>query len=213
MNLLVGKNMAILVSGIAMIVFLLILFQPEYTNQLSLEITPTIDRLAIPTLPPDPSQVDKGRYLYYFHCMPCHGDRGQGLTDEWRDVWEVDHQNCWARGCHGKNQPASVLIPTIVPSVISLSQLREFSTSNDLFNYLKDTHPPQKPGSLEDDEYHDLVVFLFKENNRTGYNQNINERLILVFFLLILTTIALSIISAVILKSRSRKPTNERNNR
>ena len=182
-------------------------------NQPLPDITPTIDRLAIPTLPPDPSQVDKGQYLYYFHCMPCHGDQGQGLTDEWRDVWEDDHQNCWARGCHGKNQPASVLIPTIVPSVFNSTQLQKFSTSNDLLNFLKNTHPPQKPGSLKDDEYHDLVAFLFEENNRTGYNQKMNERLIIELLLLILITVALGLIFAVINRSRSRKQKNEIKNR
>lgn len=206
MNLLVGKIMAILISGIAMFFFLSIFyFQPACMNQPLPDITPTIDRLAIPTLPPDPSQVDKGQYLYYFHCMPCHGDQGQGLTDEWRDVWEEDHQNCWVRGCHGNNQPASVLIPTVVPSVINSTQLQKFSASNDLFNFLKNTHPPQKPGSLTEDEYHDLAAFLFEENNRTGYNQNINKRLIIEPLLLILITVALGLILAVINRSRSRK--------
>jgi len=205
MNLLGGKNMAILISGIAMIFFPVFYFQPEYINQPKPEITPTIDRLAIPTLPPDPSQVDKGRYLYYFNCMPCHGDQGQGLTDEWRDVWEEDHQNCWARGCHGKNQPASVLIPTIVPSVFNSTQLQKFSTSNDLLNFLRNTHPPQKPGSLKDDEYQDLVAFLFEENGRSGYNQNINERLLIELLFLILISVTLGLIFAVIIRSHNRK--------
>ena len=40
--------------------------------------TPTPDPLAIPLLPESPTQVDIGRNLYYYHCMPCHGDQGQG---------------------------------------------------------------------------------------------------------------------------------------
>ena len=76
-------------------------------------ITPTVDRLAIPVLPEHPTQVELGSSLYYYHCMPCHGDRGQGLTDEWREVWEEDHQDCWAKGCHSfRDQDEVFTIPT-----------------------------------------------------------------------------------------------------
>jgi len=44
--------------------------------------TPTIDRLATPVMPPSPQPADYGRQVYYLNCMPCHGDVGQGLTDE-----------------------------------------------------------------------------------------------------------------------------------
>ncbi len=64
------------------------------------EPAPTADPLAIPVLPEDPTQVDIGRVSYYYNCMPCHGDHGQGLTEEWRQTWVVDHRNCWDRGCH-----------------------------------------------------------------------------------------------------------------
>src|SRR5215467_8930723 len=49
--------------------------------------TPTIDRLAEPTLPAQPSQADYGSQVYWLNCSPCHGDRGQGLTDEFRQQY------------------------------------------------------------------------------------------------------------------------------
>ena len=45
--------------------------------------TPTPDRLAPPPTVASPAQADVGAQVYWLNCQPCHGDRGQGLTDEW----------------------------------------------------------------------------------------------------------------------------------
>ena len=129
---------------------------------------PVDDRLAEPVLPESPTQVDIGRNLYYFHCMPCHGDRGQGLTDEFREVWVEDHQNCWARGCHtGKSELAAFYVPRSIPAVIGSPQaLGAFETAEDLFVFLRATQPPQRPGALADSEYWALTSFLLHENGR-----------------------------------------------
>ena len=128
----------------------------------------TDDRLAVPVLPESPTQVDLGRNLYYFHCMPCHGDRGQGLTDEWRQVWVEDHQNCWGRGCHtGRSELDAFYIPRAVPPVTGSAQaLGLFETPGDLFTFLRETQPPQRPGALADSEYWALTTFLLHENGR-----------------------------------------------
>ena len=129
---------------------------------------PMEDRLAEPVLPESPTQVDIGRNLYYFHCMPCHGDRGQGLTDEWREVWVEDHQNCWARGCHtGRAELEAFAIPHTIPAVIGPPQaLGAFERADDLFDFLRATQPPQRPGALADSEYWALTSFLLHENGR-----------------------------------------------
>lgn len=129
---------------------------------------PGDDRLAVPVLPESPTQVDTGRYLYYFHCMPCHGDRGQGLTDEWRQVWVKDHQNCWGRTCHtGQSEMAAFYIPRFVPPVSGSPQaLRSFQAPEDLFVFLQETQPPQRPGALSQEEYWALTAFLLDENGR-----------------------------------------------
>ena len=130
--------------------------------------TPTVDRLALPVLPEHPTQVELGSSLYYYHCMPCHGDQGQGLTDEWREVWEEDHQNCWASGCHGiRDQDEVFTIPTTIPPVSGTTNLlKRFSKPNDLYEYLRETHPPQTPGILKDDEYWALTAYLLAKNGR-----------------------------------------------
>jgi hypothetical protein len=129
---------------------------------------PSEDRLAEPVMPESPTQVDTGRSLYWLHCMPCHGDRGQGLTDEWREVWVEDHQNCWKRGCHtGASDLAAFYIPREVPAVSGSPQaLRSFETAEALVTFLRETQPPQRPGVLSEGEYRALATFLLHENGR-----------------------------------------------
>jgi hypothetical protein len=125
------------------------------------------ERLAEPVMPESPTQVDTGRYLYYHHCMPCHGDQGQGLTDEWREVWVEDHRNCWGRGCHNGRLESAFRIPRSVPAVTGSTQpLSLFATAEDLFVFLRETQPPQRAGALADDQYWALTAFLLDENGR-----------------------------------------------
>jgi len=129
------------------------------------------DRLAQPVLGESPTQVEIGRHEYYYNCMPCHGDRGQGLTDEWRRVWVEDHQNCWARGCHtGKSELAAFYIPRIVPPVMGLGHFR---TAEALFEFLRATQPPQRPGTLTDAEYWALTAFLLFQSGRLSPDEEV----------------------------------------
>ncbi len=128
------------------------------------EPQPTPDRLAIPVLPANPTQVDLGLQVYYYHCMPCHGDQGQGLTEEWRQAWVEDHQNCWNRGCHaGRSGDEGFPLPKYIPGVRDLTR---FTDPQDLFNYLKSTHPPQNPGGLSEAEYWQVVAYLLHQAGR-----------------------------------------------
>jgi hypothetical protein len=130
--------------------------------------TPTYDPLVEPPVPDNPTDYELGRNWYWHYCMPCHGDKGQGLTDEWRSVWEADHQDCWGRGCHsGKRIEDSFAIPTAVPPVVSPARLARFSSLQALFEFLKATHPPQNPGWLEDEQYRAIALYLFSENDRS----------------------------------------------
>lgn len=132
------------------------------------DASPTPDPLATPALPENPTALELGRYSYYYNCMPCHGDRGQGLTDEWRQVWVEDHQNCWARGCHAglPNDLGFPLPETIPPVMNTSSHLSRFGTTEELLTYLRATHPPQRPGVLPDDDYDALTTLLWVENGR-----------------------------------------------
>jgi mono/diheme cytochrome c family protein len=128
----------------------------------------TPDRLAAPPLPQHPTQYEWGRYLFWLNCMACHGDRGQGLTDEFRSLWVADHQNCWARGCHaGHLEDQGFPLPRTIPAIISADgKLPPFATADKLFEYLRTTHPPQHPGYLPDDQYWAISAYLLAENGR-----------------------------------------------
>jgi hypothetical protein len=130
--------------------------------------TPLFDRLATPVVPDHPTAADLGRQVYYLHCMPCHGDVGQGLTDEWRAVWVDDHQNCWAKGCHGgRVDDEGFPLPKTIPAVIGpAASMAQRATSAELVAYLTRTHPPQRPGKLAQQEYEQVTAFLWHENER-----------------------------------------------
>lgn len=129
--------------------------------------TPTYDLYTEPFVPDSPTDYELGRNWYWHHCMPCHGDKGQGLTDEFRATWVPDHQNCWARGCHaGRIEDQGFPIPTVVPAVVSSAKLEQFSSLQALYEYLKATHPPQYPGHLQDEQYRTIAVYLFAMNDR-----------------------------------------------
>jgi mono/diheme cytochrome c family protein len=128
--------------------------------------TPEPDPLAVPTLPDNPSPIDLGRVTYYYHCMPCHGDKGQGLTDEWRAVWVDDHQNCWSRGCHaGKPDDEGFPIPRYVPPVMPpFTSLARFGSVGELSEFLHTEHPPQNPGVLDEADCDNVAAYLTREN-------------------------------------------------
>lgn len=127
---------------------------------------PTPDRLAEPEISENPTQYEEGQYLYWMHCMPCHGDYGQGLTDEFRELWVEDHQNCWGRGCHGgRAMDEGFPIPKSIPAIISTTgDVLAIQDADMLFEYLHSTHPPQHPGYLIEKEYWAMTAYVLAEN-------------------------------------------------
>jgi len=137
------------------------------------ELTPTpVDRLASPPLPNNPTQADLGAQVYYQVCMACHGDRGQGLSDEWRAVWGED-SNCWQSGCHGPDHPPwGFSFPeTCCLPVLEGTQLARFNNAQELYQYLTETMPWWNPGYLKTEEYWQLTAFLVREHG--GLPENV----------------------------------------
>jgi mono/diheme cytochrome c family protein len=169
------KHLTVLLAACGLLLWLHVARPAVWAQQD--ETTPTPDPLAIPELPENPTQVDLGRVSYYYNCMPCHGDQGQGLTDEWRATWVDDHQNCWARGCHSNRlEEEGFPIPTVVPPVAgTVYTLIDFSTPDSLYDYLQSTHPPQNPGILTEEDYWALTAFLLSENDRLPDGRELGE--------------------------------------
>jgi hypothetical protein len=154
------------IMGILICSSLLVLKSPALAQKPFSTPTSASDPLAQPELPPNPSELKMGRYLFWRHCMPCHGDVGQGLTDEFRILWE-DHQDCWESGCHGgKRGDEGFPIPRVIPAIVREDHLMQFASEQELFEYLKATHPPQYPGRLENEEYHSVSSLVFTLNER-----------------------------------------------
>jgi hypothetical protein len=123
------------------------------------------DRLLEPTLPPNPTTADLGSRVYWLYCMPCHGDRGQGLTVEFREVYPPEDRNCWASKCHGDvPYPGGFTLPTQVPPVIGEGALQNFASVTALSGFIRAAMPRQAPGSLSPELYDQLMAFLVREN-------------------------------------------------
>jgi cytochrome c len=122
---------------------------------------PTIDRLAAPPTVYPPTQADDGEQLFWLYCQPCHGDKGQGLTDEWREQYPEEHQYCWGRGCHAETPYVEgFTLPKVVPAVIGEGTLSGYATMGQVFTYMRVTMPLEYPGKLADEEYLAISAFL-----------------------------------------------------
>lgn len=124
------------------------------------------ERLAEPTLPAEPTQADYGAQTYWLLCLPCHGDRGQGLTDEFRETYPPEEQYCWERGCHGERPyEFGFTLPMNVPAVIGKdAALGKFSNAATLNAYIMAAMPYWKPGSLTEEEGWLVSAFILREN-------------------------------------------------
>ena len=126
------------------------------------------ERLAKPALTASESasQVGQGALLYWGVCMACHGDRGQGLTTEWRAVFGED-QNCWTSKCHAANHPPDgFTIPrdNLPPAVTGPGTLARFNTAQELYDYLVVSMPWWKPGSLSSQQGWEATAYILKLN-------------------------------------------------
>lgn len=124
------------------------------------------ERLARPPMSDPPTQVELGHAEYWMSCMVCHGDRGQGLTEEWRSVLDPADMNCWQSKCHAANHPPEGFqIPRQAPLVIGPGALTGYQTATDLFEYLRIYMPWSFPGLFEDEVYWNLTAYLADANN------------------------------------------------
>ncbi len=140
------------------------------------QVTPTRDRLAEPTLPASPTQADRGSQVYWLSCLPCHGDLGQGLTDEFRDAYPPEDRNCWNSGCHGERPyDNGFKLPHSIPAVIGKGTLQKFSNAAVLYGYIRGAMPFWKPGSLTDEEAWSVTAFILRQNGLWDGRAELNE--------------------------------------
>ena len=99
--------------------------------------------------------------------MACHGDVGQGLTDEWRDAFGVEDRNCWQSGCHGSDHPPQgFLIPKdkLAPGLAGSGKLARFKNAQELHDYTLANMPWWDPGQLTDEESWQVTSYILSLN-------------------------------------------------
>lgn len=111
------------------------------------------------------SQLEKGAEVYRLVCAACHGDEGQGLTEEWRNKWNPKDRNCWQSKCHGEiHPPDGFVLPRYVPPVKGPIVPAMFDTALELYYYNKATMPWHAPGTMRDEEYWQVTAFMVELN-------------------------------------------------
>jgi hypothetical protein len=133
------------------------------------------DRLAPPPMSVPPTLVEQGHYDYYLYCMVCHGDQGQGLTEEWRNAGDPADANCWQSRCHASNHPPDGFeLPRYAPPLIGEYALARFATIGDLYDYIHLSMPWHMPGFLDDAQYQRIALFLADANGITGLGNGLD---------------------------------------
>ncbi len=130
-------------------------------TQPNLTPTPAFNPTATP-----PTEGGHGKDVFYLRCMSCHGDRGQGLTDEFRNrVYPPDDTNCWKSGCHGAHPYENgFTLPRQVPALIGPGTLSHFNTAQDVYNFIHRAMPFDAPGSLSEEQYLQVLAFILESN-------------------------------------------------
>lgn len=123
------------------------------------------ERLEHPAMSDPPTQIEMGHSEYWMSCMVCHGDQGQGLTEEWRSVLDPADMNCWQSKCHAPNHPPEGFqIPRTSPLVIGPGALTGYRSAEELFEYLRTDMPWPFPGLFQDAQYWTLTAYLLDAN-------------------------------------------------
>ena len=127
-------------------------------------MVPTEDSWIIVDLPEDATQLEYGTEVYRLVCKACHGDKGQGLTDDWRAQWAPEDQNCWQSKCHALNHPPDGFYMPQVPKVLG-QPVRGFGTALNLYNYIHDYMPWHDRGSMTQKESWSVTAYILKIND------------------------------------------------
>jgi cytochrome b-561 len=141
--------------------------QADVTPTILPSPTPTFEpgRLARPKMPVVLTQADKGALIYWSVCLACHGDRGQGLTDEWRLGAYGEDSYCWKSGCHGKNHPQDGFeIPKtlVFPALGTAGAMGRFENAKQLYDYVVEMMPWWKPHSLGSEKAWQVTAYLLR---------------------------------------------------
>ncbi len=133
----------------------------SYYEQGMIELYP--DDLPLLYLPDDPTQYELGDFNYYQICVACHGNWGQGLTDDWREKGFLEDMNCWTSKCHGSNHPPQgFTFPREVPPLLGENALTGYNSARQLEIVIRTTMPWWDPGQLSDEVSMAITAYLMR---------------------------------------------------
>jgi hypothetical protein len=149
---------------------------PDDTPVPDLILTLTYNRLDKPQVSTPPTQADKGAVYYWLVCIPCHGDKGQGLTEEWREVFGPEEKNCWQAECHGKRHPADGFeLPHAVPPVLAAAALGRFNNAEELHHVIATSMPWYRPSFMNAEESWQVTAYLLRQQGVLPPKVTLNE--------------------------------------
>jgi quinol-cytochrome oxidoreductase complex cytochrome b subunit len=97
--------------------------------------------------------------------MACHGNEGQGLTDEWRETAFGEDKDCWVSKCHASNHPPQGFeFPHTVPALVGGGRLGRFSSAQQLYDYIVAMMPWWNPASLTQEQAWQVTSYVLKMN-------------------------------------------------
>lgn len=109
--------------------------------------------------------------------MSCHGDKGQGLTEDWKNSFPPEEKNCWGAGCHASDAPANSfeLPQTGIPALAGAGALARFSNSFELYRHIHENMPFARAGSLTSAEAWSLTAYILRMNDREVQGFTLSE--------------------------------------
>jgi quinol-cytochrome oxidoreductase complex cytochrome b subunit len=109
--------------------------------------------------------VEEGSLIFWGVCMACHGNEGQGLTDEWRQAAFGEDKDCWTSKCHASNHPPQGFeFPRVVPALVGGGRLGRFASAQQLYDYVVAMMPWWDPGSLTSEKAWQVTAYLLEMN-------------------------------------------------
>ena len=139
-------------------------------------LTLTYNRLEKPKVSTPPTQADQGAVYYWLVCTPCHGDVGQGLTEEWREVFGPEEKNCWQAECHGKRHPPEGFeLPHAVPPVLGLTALGRFNNAQELHRLVSTSMPWYRPSYMTAEQSWQVTAYLLRQQGVMPPKVTLNE--------------------------------------
>ncbi len=112
-----------------------------------------------------PTQLEDGHLIFWGVCMACHGNEGQGLTDEWREAAFGEDKDCWTSKCHASNHPPQGFeFPRTVPALVGGGRLGRFASAQQLYDYIVAMMPWWNPASLTPDKGWQVTAYLLELN-------------------------------------------------